>query len=107
MKLIYAKLWLKKFIKYNHEKEPSILQRDLNRNVITLSHRVFKSRGERGHSIRQDIRLKLHKFIQAELPNYNKYWKIKSPNSGYLGAPSLLDILKKYLKRFRFGRRFQ
>lgn len=96
MILKYAKLWLRKFIKYNHELNNKTLSYKLNRAVINLSHRVFKSRGTRGHSIRQKIRRQLQNFVVIELNKYNKNWTIKSPNYGYVKSPSFLGRLKKW-----------
>jgi hypothetical protein len=68
MKLIYAKLWLKKYIKYNHA---NLDESKLNRSIINLSHRVYKSHGQRGHNVRQSIRATLVEYSKAELAKYN------------------------------------
>lgn len=72
MKLIYAKLWLKKFIKYNHA---NLDENKLNRAIINLSHRVYKSHGQRGHNVRQSIRAQLVEYSKAELARYNVTFK--------------------------------
>lgn len=68
MKLIYAKLWLKKYIKYNHNK---LDENKLNRAIINLSHRVYKSHGRKGHNVRQNVRATLVEYSKNELANYN------------------------------------
>ena len=68
MKLIYAKLWLKKFIKYNHD---NLDENKLNRAIINLSHRVYKSHGQRGHNVRQSIRSQLVEYSKTELARYD------------------------------------
>ena len=68
MKLIYAKLWIKKYIKYNHN---NLDENELNRAIINLSHRVFKSRGLKGHNTRQKIRQILVNYSKIELSKYN------------------------------------
>lgn len=84
MKLIYAKLWLKKFIKYNvNVLDDKSFELKLNKAIINLSHRVFRAHSLHGHDARQDIRLKLQKFVARELKYYNKVWIIKNPNHGY------------------------
>src|SRR5271157_1027561 len=67
MKLIYAKLWLKKWIKYNHD---DLDENKLNRAIINLSHRVYKSYGLKGHNTRQKIRQILKDYSKIELANY-------------------------------------
>ena len=57
MKMMYARLQLKKYIKYNHSKfDNKTLNRKLNLAIVNLSHRVYKSHGIRGHNGRQRIR---------------------------------------------------
>jgi len=68
MKLIYAKLWLKKYIKYNHDQ---LDENKLNRAIINLSHRVYKSHGRKGHNVRQNVRSTLVEYSKSELANYN------------------------------------
>jgi len=96
MKIIYAKLWLRKFIKYNYKKENNSLSHELNRNVITLSHRVYKTRGKRGHDVRQKIRQELQNFVMVELKKYKKNWVIRSSGYGYIKSPSFLSRLKEW-----------
>ena len=72
MKFIYAKLWLKKYIKYNHN---SLDENKLNRAIINLSHRVYKSHGQRGHNVRQSIRSQLVEYSKAELARYSVPFK--------------------------------
>lgn len=81
MELIYAKLWLKKYIKYNYNK---LDENKLNRAIINLSHRVYKSRGMKGHNTRQKIRQILVEYSKIELARYSvefrkplktSYWK--------------------------------
>jgi hypothetical protein len=72
MKLIYAKLWLKKYIKYNHD---NLDENKLNRAIINLSHRVYKSHGSRGHNVRQSIRAQLVEYSKAELARYDVSFK--------------------------------
>lgn len=72
MKLIYAKLWLKKYIKYNHN---NLDENKLNRAIINLSHRVYKSHGQRGHNVRQSIRAQLVEYSKAELAKYDVAFK--------------------------------
>jgi hypothetical protein len=70
MKLIYAKFWLRKYIKYNINKfDEKTFENKLNRAVITLSHTVFKSHGFHGHITRQEIRKQLQAFVELELRN--------------------------------------
>lgn len=68
MKLRYAKLWLKKYIKYNYNK---LDENKLNRAIINLSHRVYKSHGTKGHNVRQHIRGVLVDYSKEELSKYN------------------------------------
>lgn len=68
MKLIYAKLWLKKYIKYNHNE---LDENKLNRAIINLSHRVYKSHGRHGHNVRQNIRSQLVEYSKSELARYD------------------------------------
>lgn len=68
MKLKYAKLWLKKYIKYNHD---NLDENKLNRAIINLSHRVYKAHGARGHNGRQYIRSTLVDYSKQELAHYN------------------------------------
>ena len=72
MKLIYAELWLKKYIKYNHDK---LDENKLNRAIINLSHRVYKSHGMKGHNVRQSIRSQLVEYSKAELAKYDVTFK--------------------------------
>jgi hypothetical protein len=67
MRVFYAKLWLKQFIKYRSNDKYFIEK--LNDNIINLSHRVYKKRGMRGHDTRQDIRriLVLYAFNEVKL----------------------------------------
>ena len=100
MKLIYAKFWLRKFIKYNHKLDDKTFSHNLNRHVINLSHRVFKSRGFRGHNTRQEIRRQLQDFVEIELKKYDKKWVVKSPNHGAL-KPVRLSILSRIIQFLR------
>ena len=71
MKMIYAKLWLKKYIKYNHNKfDKKIFKHRLNRAIVHLSHCVYKSHGLRGHNVRQNIRKSLWEYSNMELKKY-------------------------------------
>ena len=72
MKLVYAKLLLKKFIKYNHD---NLDENKLNRAIINLSHRVYKSHGQKGHNVRQSIRAQLVEYSKAELARYDVTFK--------------------------------
>ncbi len=63
----YAKLWLKKYIKYKHD---HLDENKLNRAIINLSHRVYKSHGRRGHNVRQSIRSQLVDYSRTELARY-------------------------------------
>ena len=101
MKLVYAKFWLRKFIKYNVSKlNERAFNSRLNRAVICLSHRVFKSHGFHGHSTRQEIRQQLQEFVGTELQKYGKKWTIRSPNHGYLKSVemSIFSRIIYYLK---------
>jgi predicted metallopeptidase len=85
MEMKYAKLWLKKFIKYNHKKfDGKTFNRKLNWAIVNLSHRVFKSRGLRGHNIRQNIRKELWVYSRMELKHYQ---------------PSMINRIVSYLKQ--------
>lgn len=54
MKMIYARLWLKKYIKYNHAKfDDKTFNRKLNWAIVNLSHRVYKAHSLRGHNDRK------------------------------------------------------
>jgi len=68
MKLVYAKLWLKKYIRYNHN---NLDEGKLNRAIINLSHRVYKSHGMHGHNVRQYVREVLVDYSKQELARYN------------------------------------
>ena len=85
MEIMYARLWLKKYIKYNHDKfDKKIFKHRLNRAVVHLSHRVYKSHGLRGHNIRQNIRKLLWNYSSMELKKYR---------------PSMISKIVSYLKR--------
>jgi hypothetical protein len=85
MKLIYAKFWLKKYIKYNYDKfDEKTFNHKLNWAIINLSHRVCKTHGLRGHNIRQNIRKTLWSYNKTEL----KYYR-----------PSMMDKIICYIKR--------
>jgi hypothetical protein len=85
MKMIYAKMWLKKWIKYNHDKfDDKTFNCKLNWKIVNLSHRVFKSHGLRGHNTRQAIRKQLWAYSKMELRQYH---------------PSMVDRMLSYLKR--------
>jgi hypothetical protein len=90
MKLIYTKLWLKKWIRYNHNKfnDKNALNRELNWKIVNLSHRIFKSHGLRGHNTRQQIRKQLWAYSKKELRQY---------------YPSVLDRIVNYLRRILLG----
>jgi hypothetical protein len=89
MKLIYAKLWLKKFIKYNQDKfDVKTFNRKLNWAIVNLSHRVYKSHGLKGHNTRQEIRKTLWSYSRAELNQYR---------------PSLISRIISYLKKILTG----
>ena len=85
MKMTYARLWLKKYIKYNHDKfDKKIFKHRLNRAIVHLSHRVYKSYGLRGHNVRQKIRKLLWNYSNMELKKYR---------------PSMISKIVSYLKR--------
>lgn len=85
MKLKYAKLWLKKWIKYNYGKyDEKTFNRKLNWAIVNLSHRVYKSRGLKGHNTRQIIRKKLWDYSKRELKHYQ---------------PSMVNKILRYFKR--------
>ncbi len=103
MKKYHARFQLREIIK-DHELHRQATHGDdfdvtqtLNRAVITLSHRIFKSRGRRGHNIRQKIRSELHWFIKNEFRKYDKEWVIKSPNGGIIKSSSLPIRIKFFL----------
>jgi len=86
MKLIYAKLWLKKYIKYNHIKyERKTLKTKVYGNIVQLSHRVFKGHGLRGHNIRQNIRKQLLAYALIEMNHYYPTTRSQSLLSRILG----------------------
>jgi hypothetical protein len=90
MKLIYAKLWLKKYIKYNHDKfDEKTFNRKLNWKIVNLSHRVYKSHGLRGHNTRQQIRKILWDYSKKELKPYR---------------PSMISKIISYLKGIIAGK---
>ena len=94
MKLIYAKLWLKKFIQYNHDKpDEKTFNRDLNWRIVNLSHRVYKTHGLKGHNTRQKIRKILWDYSKKELKQYrpSKFSKIIN----YLRRKFRLKVLKR------------
>ena len=85
MKMVYARLWLKKYIKYNHVKfDNKTFNRKLNWAIVNLSHRVYKSHGLRGHDTRQNIRKSLWDYSNVELRKYR---------------PSIINKIISYLKR--------
>jgi hypothetical protein len=87
MKLVYAKMWLDKYIKYNREKfDEKTFSHKLNWEIVNLSHRVYKRHGLRGHESRQNIRKKL--WIYCE----NKYGISKYRRS-------MLSRIIDYIKR--------
>ena len=95
MKLIYAELWLKKYIKYNHDKyDKKTLKRKIYGNIVQLSHRVFKSHGLRGHDIRQKIRRQLLEYSIIELQRY--YPPVYQP--------SIISRIMSYLKKIIAGK---
>jgi len=101
MKLIYAKLWLKKYIKYNYDK---LDENKLNRAIINLSHRVYKSHGIKGHNTRQKIRQTLVEYSKIELVRYGvefrkplktRYWK----RHVIARKKSFIDKIIRYVKQ--------
>lgn len=95
MKLIYAKLLLKKYIKYNHDKyDKKTLKRKIYGNIVQLSHRVFKSHGQRGHEVRQRVRKQFLEYSIIELRRY------------YVPTykPSIISKIIGYLKRIITGK---
>ena len=56
------------YIKYNHN---NLDENELNRAIINLSHRVFKSHGLKGHNTRQKIGQILVNYSKIELAKYN------------------------------------
>lgn len=85
MKMMYARLWLKKYIKYNYSKfDDQTLNHKLDRAIVNLSHRVYKSHGLRGHNGRQKIRKSLWDYSNMELKKYR---------------PSIFSKIVSYLKR--------
>ena len=106
MKLLYAKLWLKKYIKYNHNK---LDENKLNRAIINLSHRVYKSRGIKGHNVRQKIRDTLVEYSKIELASYNMTFN-RPLKTRYrrryviVKRPSLIDRVLRSLKRIITGK---
>jgi hypothetical protein len=105
MKLIYAKLWLKKYIKYNHSK---LDENKLNRAIINLSHRVYKSHSQKGHNVRQNIRGILVEYSKVELARYGVEFK-KPLKTKYGKHPvitrkqSFVDKIINYLKNIFNG----
>jgi|GEM_PF-6795892 len=86
MKLKYAKLWLKKWIKYNYVKyDKKTFNRKLDRKIKDISHRVYKSHGLKGHNTRQMIRKKLWAYCKMELKRYR---------------PSTINRIQNFIKRF-------
>jgi hypothetical protein len=95
MKLIYAKLWLKKYIKYNYdESDEKTFNRKLNWKIVNLSHRVYNSHGLKGHNTRQQIRKILWDYSEKELKQYGL--------SRY--HPSMISRIISYLKRIITGK---
>ena len=67
MKLIYAKLWVKKYLRYNPGSvRGGGVSNRLNRAITHLSHRVHRKHGMEGHNGRQDIRRKLRRLSLRE-----------------------------------------
>ena len=76
---------VKKYIKYNHDKfDKKVFKHRLNRAIVNLSHRVYKSHGIRGHNVRQKIRKLLWNYSNMELKKYR---------------PSMISKIVSYLKR--------
>jgi hypothetical protein len=66
MRFVYAKLWVKKYLRYNpNDVSNRIISNKLNWEIVKLSHRVCRRHGLKGHNIRQDIR--------KELKDYGNY----------------------------------
>ena len=85
MKMMYARLWLKKYIKYNHAKfDDKTFNHKLNLAIVNLSHRVYKSHGLKGHNGRQSIRKLLRNYSNMELKKYR---------------PSIISKIVSYLRR--------
>lgn len=99
MKLVYAKLWLKKFIKYNHDNLSN--ENKLNRAIINLSHRVYKSHGQKGHNVRQSIRAQLVEYSKAELARYNvtfkKPLKVSYRNRFRYPSHGIVKLIRKFI----------
>jgi len=94
MKLIYSKLWLKKFIKYNHNKyDRKTLKTRVYGHIVQLSHRVFKGHGIRGHNIRQNIRKQLLAYALMEMNHYHITTR----------PPSLLSRILSFFKTLIHG----
>ena len=98
MKLVYAKLLLKKFIKYNHD---NLDENKLNRAIINLSHRVYKSYGQRGHNVRQSIRAQLVEYSKAELARYDvtfkKPLKVSYKNRFRYPSHGIVKLIRKFI----------
>ena len=85
MKMMHARLWLKKYIKYNHAKfDDKTFNRKLNWAIVNLSHRVYKAHSVRGHNGRQRIRKLLWNYSNMELKEYRQ---------------SMISKVVSYLKR--------
>lgn len=95
MKLIYAKLWLKKYIRYNHNKyDKKTLKSKVYGSIVNLSHRVYKSHGLHGHNVRQKIRRQLLEYSILEM---NRYY-LPTPR------PSMISKIINYLRRVIIGK---
>jgi len=71
MKLFYAKMYVRKWIRYNYGKYDGMtFNSKLNWAVVNLSHRVCKLHGTRGHAIRQKIRKTLWAYAKVEIRRY-------------------------------------
>lgn len=60
MRLIYAKLWVIKYLTFHPcDVAGYYMSNRLYRAVVNLSHRVYKGHGKKGHNARQNIRQNL------------------------------------------------
>lgn len=71
MQLNDAKEWVRTYVRANRVKAPEeVFSKQLNWQIVKLSHEVFRGHGLRGHLIRRKIRRDLWRTANQELRNW-------------------------------------
>lgn len=102
MQLNDAKEWIRTYATANRGKIPErAFRKQLNWQIVKLSHEVFRGHGLRGHLIRRKIRRELRKTADIELRNWptGRFPQPRIP--GYPPSGGRAPFLWRLRKRFR------